>query len=211
MIKFLYIGFCNYKRKDIQSFSKLYPLVLCGRKTTATDADYSNMKICASDMVFTKAGVYKPKVNIMINGEPLKKSEYEVSYPNGGKMDNPGFMTIGIKLKGNNYTTLLSNISFTAQIVSGKTDISKAKPVVLIGGKPVKSVSLKTDPGAEVGIKIKDKIISGAEFQSNFEVSYADYATAGKATLIIRARSTSDYAGMCVGTIKITKSELGVE
>ncbi|MBR6255953.1 MAG: hypothetical protein IKR23_01130, partial [Lachnospiraceae bacterium] len=81
----------------------------------------------------------------------------------------------------------------------------------LVGGKPVKSVVWKNDSGAEIGIKIKDKIISGDEFKSNFEVTVADYAAPGKATIIIRARSTSDYAGMCTGTIKITKAELGTK
>ena len=180
-------------------------------KINAADADYSNMMICASDMVFTKAGVYKPKVSITINGELLKKTDYEVTYQNGGKMDAPGLMNIGVKLKGKNYTTFLSDINVTARIVSGKTDISKAKPVVLVGGKPVKSVVWKNDSGAEIGIKIKDKIISGDEFKSNFEVTVADYAAPGKATIIIRARSTSDYAGMCTGTIKITKAELGTK
>ena len=177
----------------------------------AADADYSSMEIYAADMVFTKAGVYKPKVNITVNGELLKKADYEVTYPNGGKMDAPGYMTIGIKLKGKNYTTPFDYISVTARIVSGKTDISKAKPVVLMGGKAVKSVAWKTDPGAEAGIMIKGKLISGDEFNSNFIVTVADCAVPGKATLIIRARSTSDYAGMCVGTIKVTKAELGVE
>ncbi len=175
------------------------------------EADYSSMKITASDMVFTKPGVYKPKVSITVNGEMMKKTDYELVYPNGGKMDAPGFMTIGIKLKGKNYTTLLSDISVTAQIVSGKIDISKAKPVLLLGGKPVKSIPLKKNSGVEPAVKIGNKTISGAEFQSNFEVIYADSAAAGKATIIIKARSTSEYAGMCMGSFKITKAELGVE
>ncbi|MBR5420571.1 MAG: BspA family leucine-rich repeat surface protein [Lachnospiraceae bacterium] len=186
----------------------------------AAEVTASNTVICASDMVFTKAGVYKPKVSVIVNGEVLKKSDFEVVYPDGGKMAEAGIMNIAVKLKGKNYTTTLSDISVSARIVKDKTDLKKAKFVLTQNGKSIKKISLKgdgiffdfSDPsGVQPGIKLKDKTISGTELKTNFELIYADNTAAGKATLILKAESGSEYAGMCVGTFKIGKTVIGGE
>ena len=177
---------------------------------TKADVDYMSTDIFVQDMVYTKAGTYKPKVNLVVNGELLKKSDYEVIYPEGGKMSAPGSMTVSIKLKSSNYSTMVSDLTATALILPDKTDISKAKVVMLKDGKVVKNVSIY-DPAIEPGIKINGKIISGTEFHSNFYSDTADVRPGSKATIIVTAMPTSAYAGMCTGTIKTDKFQLGVE
>ncbi|MBP5606659.1 MAG: BspA family leucine-rich repeat surface protein [Lachnospiraceae bacterium] len=182
-------------------------------------ASDSNMNIVVQDMAFKKAGVYKPKVSITVNGELLKKSDYELKYTNGGKMDAPGTLKVDIRLKGN-YTSLIS-LYANAHIVEGKTDIGKAKITLMQNGNKVKEVPLKggkvifdlSDANAvQPVLKIGDKTISGAELKSGFDLIYADNAAAGKATIIVRAKDGNpEYAGMCSGTYRIRKAEIGVE
>ena len=182
-------------------------------------ASDSNMNIAVQDMVFKKAGVYKPKVSITVNGELLKKSDYELKYTNGGKMDAPGTLKVDIRLKGN-YKSL-TDVYANARIIEGKTDIGKAKIVLMQNGNKVKEVPLKggkvifdlSDANAvQPVLKIGDKTISGAELKAGFDLIYADNAAAGKATIIVRAKDDNpEYAGTCNGSYKISKAEIGVE
>ena len=149
----------------------------------------------------------------------MKKNDYELEYANGGKMDAPGILKVDIRLKGN-YSSL-TGLSANAHIVEGKTDISRAKLTLMQNGSKVKSVPLKggkvvfdlSDAKAvQPVLKIGDKTISGAELMAGFELIYADNTAAGVATVIFRAKDGNpDYAGMCTGTFKIDKAEIGAE
>ena len=180
------------------------------------EVTYMNGVTVASDMCFTKPGVYKPKVCVIVNGELLKKSDYEVSYANGGKMEDEGSMAVEIKFKGN-YVSPLGSLTTYALIGKNLTEVSKGKVLLSKDGQSIKGVPFNgknvdlgifNPGGAQAELKLKGKTINGTELSSNFYAGYADNGSVGKATVIFRADPASGYAGFCTGTFKITKAEL---
>ncbi len=69
-------------------------------------------------------------------------------------------------------------------------------------GSPIVFSSAKAD-APQICISIGGKLISGAEVEKNFNIFYADNVEKGRATVILKAKDTSEYTGACAGNFNI--------
>ena len=170
-----------------------------------------NVTVIAGDMPYKKAGRYKPKAWVIVNGSLLSKSDVKLEYAEEKLTEAKTGLKINISSAGGNYEFSGAEGIYNV-VASEKTDVSKAKVSFMQGSNKIKKIqysgsaivfsSAKPD-APQISVKVGDKVISGAEVEKNFYIIYADNVEKGRATVILKAKETSDYIGACAGSFNI--------
>ena len=217
-IKISFTG--NYKGTTAQEIS-----------FTIEKVSLETAEIFAGDILYKKAGNYKTKPVVTVNGKVVASSEYTVSYSiSGNEMpkklkladdENEKIITVTVKSKGRSFTDGTKELSTTYRVYRDtKTGISKAKISLVVkdGTKALKNVAYTGSPvtfdpsnknrQGDIKVKIGKTVLTGAQVFENFDVTYADNVEKGKATIILTAKESSPYSGMCSGSFKIVKRKV---
>ena len=217
-IKISFTG--NYKGTTAQEIS-----------FTIEKVSLETAEIFAGDILYKKAGKYKAKPVVTVNGKVVASSEYTVSYSiSGNEMpkklkladdENEKIITVTVKSKGRSFTDGTKELSTTYRVYRDtKTGISKAKISLVVkdGTKALKNVAYTGSPvtfdpsnknrQGDIKVKIGKTVLTGAQVFENFDVTYADNVEKGKATIILTAKESSPYSGMCSGSFKIVKRKV---
>ncbi|MBR5422006.1 MAG: hypothetical protein IK115_12750 [Lachnospiraceae bacterium] len=206
--KVSYIG--NYKASE----SKTLNFTI-----TAAPANVSDVRIIVGDIFFKKANkTYRPKAWVLVNNSLLKSSEVKLTYDDASKkMAAPlNNVSLNAASKGKNYK--FENVKTTYDVLPyndpSKVDVSKAKVVLVQGGKTVKKVpytgkSIRFTSLAEDAVQLTVKIdknttLSAADVKANFDIYYADNTERGRATVILKGKAGSVYVGAIAGSFTIT-------
>ncbi|MCR5251853.1 MAG: hypothetical protein K6E50_14735, partial [Lachnospiraceae bacterium] len=190
-------------------------------------ASLADAEVFLGDMVYKKAGTYKSKLVISVDGEVLPASEYKLTYAENGKVkladaESEKAVTVTITSKEKNYKAGTISRTYRVYKDPGVTDVSKAsvKLVVKGGTKKLTSVGytgapITFDPAddkrqADISVKIGKKVLTGSQVFEYFDVTYADNVLKGKGTIILTAKDTSGnpYSGMCSGKFTISKRKI---
>ncbi|MBR3306784.1 MAG: hypothetical protein IKI75_05970, partial [Lachnospiraceae bacterium] len=191
-------------------------------KASLEDAD-----VFLSDLIYKKAGTYKSKYVISVDGEILASTEYKVTYSDNGKVtlaDNENEKTVTVTITSKDKNFKAGSITKTYRVYrnANATDVSKAavKLVVKGGTKSHSSVGytgapIIFDPAddnrqADISVKIGKTTLYGAQVFEYFDVSYAENILKGKGTIILTAKDTENnpYSGMCSGKFTITAHKI---
>lgn len=185
-----------------------------GEKTYTIEAAKPSayeVSVIAGNMPFKKAGKYRPKTWVIVNGSLLGKSDVKLEYAEEKLTEGKNNLKITASAAGSNYEFTGAEGLYTVA-VSEKTDVSKAKVSFMQGSNKVKKMqysgsaitftSAKPD-APQICVTAGGKMISGAEVEKNFDIIYADNIEKGKATVILKAKSDSDYIGACAGNFTI--------
>ena len=198
---------------------------------TIEKASLETAEIFAGDILYKKAGNYKAKPVVTVNGKVVASSEYTVSYSiSGNEMpkklkladdENEKIITVTVKSKGRSFTDGTKELSTTYRVYRDtKTGISKAKISLVVkdGTKALKNVAYTGSPvtfdpsnknrQGDIKVKIGKTVLTGAQVFENFDVTYADNIEKGKATIILTAKESSPYSGMRTVTFKIVKRKV---
>ncbi len=186
-------------------------------KIVKEKASAENTTVVAGDMIYKKKAKYQPKVYVIVNGELLTKSDVNVTYSEKKKIEGPkDNLNVTVKCKGKKYDSASAEVSVSYNVVAaeGKTDISKATIKLMKNKTVVKSVGytgreIVFDPADKdaphLRLKVGVTLLSDEETAANFDVYYADNIEGTKMTVILKAKSSSKYAGAVSTTIKIGK------
>lgn len=196
-----------------------------------TPASLADAEILVSDMIYKKAGVYKSKPYISIQGAPVKTSDYIVSYYLDESMTEESLLssrnpvritqemkdggetqvTVYVKIKGKG--TNLSGADEACgrasyQVIVPKTyDLSKAK-VSFVRDDGVKSSRFEYS-GRPIQPKVIVTIGKETVPESAYEVSYINNVNRGKATALIRATEGQErYSGTKTAGFTIVEKKL---
>ncbi|MBR5419778.1 MAG: hypothetical protein IK115_01375 [Lachnospiraceae bacterium] len=191
-----------------------------GEKTFKIEASkpdpHSSVKVIVGDMVFKKTGKYQPAVKVIVYGRLLSKKDLSIEYAEKDALtEAKNGLTLTASGKGNYDFTKAATYNVLA--ADSAKDVSKAKVKLVQGGKTVKKVaytgkeisfsSAEAD-APQLSVNIGGTVLSSAEIEANFDIYYADNIEKGKATVILKAKAGSGYAGVCSGTFTITSMSL---
>ena len=181
---------------------------------TINRASLSDAKVYAGNIQYKKPGRYKVNPVVVLDGELVAGSEYEVSYTDADGNDASGtikledgetekIITVTIKAKDKknaNYTNGVIAATANYRVYrETKTDISKAT-VKLIekGGTKTAKIGYTGSPitfdpdnefrQADISVKIGQNTLTGGDVFKYFDVSYANNVLKGSATIIIKAK-----------------------
>ncbi|MCR5249431.1 MAG: hypothetical protein K6E50_02360, partial [Lachnospiraceae bacterium] len=190
-------------------------------------ASLADAEVFLGDMVYKKAGTYKSKLVISVDGEAVAAGEYKLAYSDNGKVtladgETEKTVTVTITSREKNFKAGSINAAYKVSRNADATDVSKAvvKLVVKGGNKKVSSVGYTGAPltfnpsddkrQADISVKIGKKVLTGAQVFEYFDVTYADNVLKGKGTIILTAKDTSGnpYSGMCSGKFTISKRKI---
>ena len=169
------------------------------------------VSIIAGNMLYKKPGRYKPKTWVIVNGSLLSKSEVKVDYEEAALTEAKSGLKISAYSVGGHYDFTGAEGYYNV-VAAEKTDVSKAKVSFMKGSSKVKSVQYSGSPvyfssakadEPQICLKIGGKVLSGAEVENNFNIYYADNVEKGRATVILKAKDTSEYTGACAGYFNI--------
>ncbi|MBP5608377.1 MAG: hypothetical protein J6X66_08955 [Lachnospiraceae bacterium] len=177
----------------------------------------SSVRVVTGDMVFKKAAKYQPAVWVIAYGRLVNKKDLSIEYSEKDKLtEAKNGLTIAVSGKTNYEFT--ANASYDVLAAdSGAIDVSKAKVSLVQGGKTTKKVpytgkeivfSSEKAGTPQITVKIGTTVLTGAEVEAKFNIYYADNIEKGKATIILKAKSGSGYAGACAGVFAITAMPL---
>lgn len=181
-------------------------------KIDVSNPDPSNVTVIVGDMVYKKPGKYKPAVWAILYGRLIPKSELKIDYIDKDKLTEA---KNGLKLTAEGTTNYNFSKWATYNVLpaGSAAEVNNAKVKLIQGGKTVKKVaytgkeitfSSGNADAPQLSVNINGTVLTGAEVEANFDIYYADNIEKGKATIILKAKAGSGYAGACTGKFTIS-------
>jgi hypothetical protein len=188
--------------------------------------DNTTVAAVSADRIYRKKGVYASAPIVTINGTTVKSSEYTVNYYLNEEMTeemtkaaplefskNEAYVTIYAKItsKGKTYAPAdgrtYATCTYKVWNPTAVTDLSKAK--ITVNGATKNKVPYT---GKELKPEITVEVKNGKTYEKidsdKYEVIYINNINLGKATIVVKARENSGYAGSKTAAFTIVKKDV---